>query len=370
MKFPISAGNMASTVSYLPPEMVEIIIDHCYDDFSSLLTFGLVARNWLGPSRYHAFHLDSPRIRISHEAKAEAFIVLLDSPYSTFPKFLHVLWLAGEIPYSLKNPVAFIDAIVARLQVRSLIILGSISSAMSIFPLLRGHFSTVVYLKLKLNGYSMSLNDALAFICSFPMLETLILTGSYTAPTATVGESLQPISLPPKLQSLCISMSYGTDEILHRLFDRPDPESSKYTCATLRHLTCTVNSATCGMWSVLQENMQLIHFSATLDLTGLEEIRSISLSAPYTHPIRWICDVLATSTSTHLEEINIVLHTYTPTELDPWKAFDQFLVSPKFAHLKRVTIRTASHHAVDVEKGFSGCKSRGILCMKTWPLCW
>lgn len=51
----IPNSNLTVTKPCLFPELVELVIDHLFDDKATLSTCSLVARSWLSPSQYHLF---------------------------------------------------------------------------------------------------------------------------------------------------------------------------------------------------------------------------------------------------------------------------------------------------------------------------
>lgn len=344
----------------LPLEMVETIIDHCHDNTKLLGITSLVCKTWLPPSRFHLFS-ESRSSRVSRD-NCSNFIQLLQAPHSTLPAFFHNLWFKEDIHQSDIDSISQTFQVTKGCEIRSLAFSGWLGVDLSSVS---AGFNGITDLSFKLRTAFL---EELRFICSFPQLQTLSLSGSVAKPAkdASVDHS---IVLPTHLHTLRLRVTKGLEQVLSYIHKHTalsqlyvynvDPkdlslfqEYLQRSCPMLRHLTFEFGGYT----------------YPSLDLGCLPQLHSITVTTPYNGPLQWTGSVLQTVFSAQLQAITIVIHTYSKDPLvnEPWGGFDQLLVSERFPSLRVLTVMTGTRHGREVEKGLPGCRARGVLLVKTW----
>ncbi|KAJ7618155.1 hypothetical protein DFH06DRAFT_1342688 [Mycena polygramma] len=248
----------------IPAELSDSIVDHLKYDTSALTTCSLLSRQWLPRSRYYIFSSvsfsigrDVSRPRTGQQ-RVDEFISILDSPLATFIPYVEEVKLTHHLDGLVRPPIEILANLHNRgirsthtylwnVQTGSLImppgeILFSLHARgiqpTRIYLDCERHFftlppdgpsafaSSLVHLDLELRRTCFSLGIIVDYICAFPLLESLKLTGPPTYIDLTPPKSS---ALPPRLHTLHTDQSVITDWILSL---DPIPVHIKTVCFT------------------------------------------------------------------------------------------------------------------------------------------
>ena len=192
----------------LPPEMHDFIVDFLHDERAALNACCLVSKSWVPRTRRHLF----------------AHIEFQDDPPSIFP------WMT-TFPDPSNSPAH---------STRSLVIRGSLATAAPCVSWIRA-FSSIVRLHLDfdgshltpLHGFSHTLkslhlnyraplppSEIFGFVCSFPLLEDLLLAP--LCDNATVHEWSVPSTSSKFTGTLRLRTLFSVDPIIRYLMELPD----------------------------------------------------------------------------------------------------------------------------------------------------
>ncbi|KAJ6460064.1 hypothetical protein C8R47DRAFT_1059102 [Mycena vitilis] len=199
----------------IPGEIVDSIIDHLKSDTYALPTCSLLSRQWLPRSRYILFASVSFSIGRGNSDGADKlgrFLDLLDSPLATFVPYVEEV----KLSYRMDGLAGSSSQILASLHDRGV-------RAARLYLDCERHFYTLpsqglpafatslVHLDLEMTGNRVALDIIVDYICAFPRLESLRLTGPPKSMDHTPPGS---IALPPRLHTLYTNHPLIVDWIL------------------------------------------------------------------------------------------------------------------------------------------------------------
>ena len=193
---------------FLPPEILDLIVDHLHDEPTTLRECCLVSKSWIPRTRAHIFdHVELSLTRPALKRWTQTFPDPSNSP-ARYTRSLHLSNLRTitvEIPDVLPQIRSF-DHIVE---------LTVVTDVGDFFTQLRGLSPNLKYLHIS-HGVA-PLSDVLDFICSFPLLEDLVLH-YLTTNGNTDGWDALPTS--PKFTG-SFRWSCSDRDIVHKLLGLP-----------------------------------------------------------------------------------------------------------------------------------------------------
>ncbi|KAJ7035225.1 hypothetical protein C8F04DRAFT_1182633 [Mycena alexandri] len=181
-----------------PPELVDTVIDFCYDDPAALASCGLVCRDWLPASRYHIFSavLLTPQ-------NAPAFLELISHSTTIAPLVCDVelRFTAGSsMPHLQLAPILMrlphtthLTLCPKRDEVVRPLCTSSLAHALLTLPL--------VHLKFDFRSRFESLEQIIDCVCLCAQLESLELGGSWMR----TGDFSAPPLMSRKLHTLTLT---------------------------------------------------------------------------------------------------------------------------------------------------------------------
>ena len=196
----------------LPSELLDLIVDHLHDEPNALKACCVVDKSWIPRARKHLFShvgFHAPKFRI------ESWRKTFPDPSNSPAHYTHSLSVCGlsEVTAADGDVGGWISTFrnVTRLRLRSLHEDDYRTSL-----LFRGLSPIVRSLHLS----SITLSEAFDLICSFPLLEDLVLIdfGSWS----DAGRWDIPLTSPKLTGSLDLSMVRGIRPAARRLLDLPD----------------------------------------------------------------------------------------------------------------------------------------------------
>ena len=201
-------------VCSLPPEMLDVVVDHLYDQPTTLRACCLVSKSWVPRSRIHLFaHVEfnasGPSIRLWTAAFPDPF----NSPahYTRILRVINIGFIAGT-----KNDVtpwirAFHNVVHLHVETKG----WSGPDWASHVPF---HGLSPAIRSLHLESPYTQPSIIFELICSFSLLEDLTLLALFPAPPR--DEWITPLTFPRLTGSLLLSGS--TSPITRRLLDLPN----------------------------------------------------------------------------------------------------------------------------------------------------
>ena len=200
----------------LPPEILDIVIDHLHDEQTALRACCLVSKSWVPRSRMHLF----ARLEFTHKS-VEPWMKAFPDPLNSPAHYTRILTLRGHQLVAVAGPVPRIRAFPFRNLVHLSIHSesnGSGGNRVSLVPF-HGLSPTVKSLRLALSYAQPS--EVLGLICSFPVLEDLEL---FVFGYRNGVDGWTPPSTSPRLTGALQlhSMDGGIGPITGRLLDLPN----------------------------------------------------------------------------------------------------------------------------------------------------
>ncbi|KAJ6485441.1 hypothetical protein C8R47DRAFT_1216992 [Mycena vitilis] len=203
----------------IPLEMVEAIIDHMKSDTAALRACGLLSRQWLPRTRYILFSAISFSIHGRHcgtptgLSKLNQFLSVLESSLATFVPYVEEVKLihhADEL--GLPQPGEILATLYAR-GIRPTRLFLDPSRHFFNLPLEGppAFSSSLLHLQLEMNTNYIALDIIVDYICAFPLLETLKITG---CPKGIIPTQPKSWTLPSRLHTLHTDHHLMTDWIL------------------------------------------------------------------------------------------------------------------------------------------------------------
>lgn len=154
---------------YIPPELVDQIIDHLHNDLKSLNACALTARDWLPSARYHRFH----SIRFHSAKKIDSFHQFSQVAPGILPCYQEAVICdnSGYVPASILEAAANACLTLPNLQ-RIKFNNRIYASTPRVIAILSPIASKITTLNLSATLFASS-NDFWPLICSFPNLNTV-----------------------------------------------------------------------------------------------------------------------------------------------------------------------------------------------------
>jgi len=214
-----SSGLMQTAMPYsLPPEILDIVIDHLHDEPTALRACCLVSKSWVPRSRTHLFaHVELTDTSV--EPWMKAFPDPLNSPaHYTRTLTIHDHQLIAVVGPVVANRICtFPFHNVVHLNIHSRFI-GSDGDRIPLVPF-HGLSPTIRSLRLELSHARPS--EALGLMCSFPLLEDFAFQdlGQWNG-----AEGWTPPSTSPRLTGTLElrSVIRGIGHVTHQLLDLPN----------------------------------------------------------------------------------------------------------------------------------------------------
>jgi hypothetical protein len=202
---------------YLPPEILDSIVDLLHDDPKTLKNCCLASKSWVPRTRMHLF----ARIVFKCPAHLKSWKESFPDPENSPAHHTRSLIV------NVRNPrvVTTVDAneggwVLTFSNVERLELRGRISdSALDLVPF---HNFSPVLKSLCLVFRSISLSKVINLICSLPLLEDLNLKIGEVDITDGDSTALRPSTSPPLTGTLTLSLQTGLDRITRRLLDLPN----------------------------------------------------------------------------------------------------------------------------------------------------
>ncbi|KAJ7609866.1 hypothetical protein FB45DRAFT_339960 [Roridomyces roridus] len=203
---------------YIPPEIVDFIIDELWDDKPALKTCSCVYRDWLPRSRRYLFA--SVTLRVDWYAgvsKMDTFLSLISSPLATFLPYIDEVrlthkWNARDDGSPMLSPGDTLAALQIRGVRPSRLYLDCrsyLSHPPAGTPALT---SSVLHLAIQMEGNYVALDSIANYVCSFPLLQSLKIVGR---PSDVNGFSHPAVlTLPSQLHTFYTSHKSFTDWLL------------------------------------------------------------------------------------------------------------------------------------------------------------
>ncbi|KAF8880659.1 hypothetical protein BD779DRAFT_1548254 [Infundibulicybe gibba] len=334
------------SISFLPSEIIDLVIDQLEGDRAALKFCSLVCRSWLPRTRHHLF--SSLNIR----TRPTPALDLLQSPLGTIHPHVQRLKLC-IVPSNTAQMVACVQEVDAG-SMLSFLRMKTLSGAglTLVDPSLQGVLLTLKGLRhLKLQHFRFKdIDSGIRLLASLPLLESLVLYGVDLGGRAdscsdedqdALMHSLPP---PPNLRRLFI----GTIEIPHEL---------RWLSAHPTHQLTTLHlhNITSGSLPIILDYLRLSYqlqclsfdfcrwdtaevlqrtLMARIDLRSQKDLRCIRLNSTYVVPL--LCDLLPRIRSQHMEELAMSAGGYPGYPV--WADLRDILVSPVFGRLKRVYV--------------------------------
>lgn len=101
--------RIAPQADAVPPELVDRVIDHLFDDNFSLAACALVCKDWLPASRYHLFRVINLQIPQSGEPVFQDFAQFLQDTPSVRPLVRELRWAKPRHSAYLDTPCAVLS---------------------------------------------------------------------------------------------------------------------------------------------------------------------------------------------------------------------------------------------------------------------
>ena len=203
--------------TYIPPELVDQIIDHLCNDPKSLNACALTARNWVSSARFHRFH----SIRFHSAKKIDSFHQLSKEAPGLLPYYQEAIICdnSGYVPASILEAAA--DACLTLPNLERIKFNNRIyASTPRVVTILSPIVAKITTLNLSGTLFASS-NDFWPLICSFPNLTTVQACG------VTYGSVEETAFLPtntyePPITTFSVSTSRQGFAIEH-LINPPFP---------------------------------------------------------------------------------------------------------------------------------------------------
>ena len=198
--------------SHLPPEILDLIVDHLHADPETLKTCCLVSKAWIHRTRRYFFKLVKIRSRSVHKWR-ENFPDPLNSPAR------HVRTLSIDLTGLISD--ADVNTLltfrnVSRLDVGTI---GRNDQTLSLVPL---HGFCPAVESLRISSSSLPSSKIFDLICSFPILQNFMFVG-YPASRLVDGRTWNTPSTSPRLTgSLTLRLMKWIGHFIFRLLNLPN----------------------------------------------------------------------------------------------------------------------------------------------------
>ncbi|KAJ7066408.1 hypothetical protein C8F01DRAFT_1248429 [Mycena amicta] len=211
------------SVHKAPPEVLNLILEHCALEKPTLFSCSLVCKAWLPSTRYHLFRKVVLHLGNAGEA---TFIALLQHPLCTFTTSVRKVWILPAQSADLSETANHNLALLHKLtSVRTLCIHDQKIVPQNTLQVISTAFSDITALTMMLRFRAFS--DAVRFMGSFPKLEDL----HFEAVRTPIGDPPpDDVLMPPNLHTLYLYSIRGHE----RWF--ADHRPSTLTTLTIDHI--------------------------------------------------------------------------------------------------------------------------------------
>ncbi|ESK89037.1 hypothetical protein Moror_13118 [Moniliophthora roreri MCA 2997] len=323
-------------IPILPQEIIDYILDHCYSDVSTIAACGLVCRAWYPASRHHLFS--------AYNISTTTAKKLLSSP----SEYVRVAPFFRELELHLEVDTQWWDDFLAVLPdyvpLRTLwIFCHGIRVSETTREKLTNTFRNITYLALiETTSLRRSLSQDVAWICSFPDLEKVYISGDHYK-----DMDIDPyqICLPKRVQELKLNTPSPATEALMRwllLHNRVPTVSSlllfRVTDDNVPNLKVYLHECR----DVLKDLMLFLYQgpsnAGVFDLSQHAALQNIYLSSNGSSSIRTLRDILSTSTGLgQMQNVLLRVSSFELAELYDWASLDK-VFSAHTAHFIEVTL--------------------------------
>jgi hypothetical protein len=186
----------ATTMTRIPAELTDRIIDFLHSDKKTLATCALVCKSWIPSSRFHLFE----KLHINHET-TRTFMDLLQSNNSTIEKYAQTLWILNW-----KRMVQLAPYLDRFLAFKSLVITGTQSDMKETHADLCLWFHGITNLDVMSFQFT-NTNCFSRFLDAFPLLELLRINLSGLSHHFPDDAQSSTISLPLRIRVLHMAIS-------------------------------------------------------------------------------------------------------------------------------------------------------------------
>ncbi|KAK7040593.1 hypothetical protein R3P38DRAFT_2895907 [Favolaschia claudopus] len=356
---------MATSTTELPLEIVELIIDHLFEDRDALETCSLVALDWVRCTRSYLFSTTV----LENTHSIHTLLELLESPLSTVAHAIRHFSIEVSFRCHFNREQANDYAPYLALMSARLPLLESLEFVQHSLGV-RSHrispevtqiflppwscfqsIGTLVFRSVETSPH------LLGFIASFPNLRALEMNGVQSSLTS-LGKQLPHIPPPCMLQNLRLSRC-AAEEVLDWLLSYASSSSTKLSTTLLQLGGISDQQITsiakylnvCG--SILQ-HLSLSFRLSDRDFLSLDFSHNVSLRYLRLEPDLYfeaVPQLLCSIASTALEQIELVMpgrlaRLYSHDEKS-WARVDRFLVGQEFDN--GLSIRVQLHRAIDEE---------------------
>ncbi|KAJ7652082.1 hypothetical protein DFH06DRAFT_1206724 [Mycena polygramma] len=363
-----------------PLEIVELVIDHLFDDRENLKTCSLVSFQWVPSSRLHLFRT----VTLLNAHSIQTLVELLESPLSTLPHAIRNIYVEVGPHYSFNRRQAedhspYLTRLSDKCCIESLEFVQhtsyrtSESSDIFLHP-----WSCFQHVRsLSLVGVLCASTNMTGFVASFPALRELkmdaLLWRHVDAELEHFGRSppIPPVHLQAVRLSRC-PLGVVLDWLLEVSGKSHNP-SSGLRCTLLELGGISDNQIdsvsrylrACG--PVLQHLSLSLRLSnqgfVPLDLSCNSNLRYVRLEPDLY--FETLPHMLCSITSASLEHVELVMPgrpaRMYPHDANRWDDLDRYLLQPRFT---RFSITVQLHKAIDEEVIMNYlplCTARGII---------
>ncbi|KAJ7902072.1 hypothetical protein B0H14DRAFT_1268911 [Mycena olivaceomarginata] len=278
--------------------------------------------------------------------RAKEFMATLRHPLCTLHAYISSLSLRQSgLSASWLNPI--IPVLVGLPNLTSLEIVAehSLISDDS-YVLFRTHFRSIRHLFLCITFATCA--DAVALICSFPLLKTLRLQGRW------IGSSPPPPSnLPATLHTLALG-GFLEDVLAWLLSCPPSPAIASVQLRDVAHhefgivfkyLKFVASTLMTFQLSFLDNRSEITEefLGSTFDTVDTPELRALGVEGRLSDDVTLIVHLLSHLRTSHLEEISFTCPISVNHRRPAWAQLDTQLSLPAHACLRKVTVTTFPH---------------------------
>ena len=198
----------------LPPEILDLIVDHLHDDAITLQASCLVSKSWVPRARRYLFA--SVELHSTFGRVVDSWTALFPDPQNSPTQYTRILVIDGLPALTAVTTVAlpWIHRF-RHLVEMSVTTLGWVDTAASLTQL---HGLSPTLRSLSLRCKSLPLSEAFNLICSFPLLENLTLLHDNSWNNS---DEPAPPSTSPKFTG-SLNLNGGNPSIIRRLLRLPN----------------------------------------------------------------------------------------------------------------------------------------------------
>ncbi|KAJ6500144.1 hypothetical protein C8R47DRAFT_283913 [Mycena vitilis] len=346
----------------LPDELAELIIDRC-EDRPTLSSCSLVCKAWHTRARFRLFSAPIEVVDLPGVARVKAFIATLQHPLCTLHPYIRSLSIRqSSSNAAILNPLIPVLVGLSNLTYLEIVAANALPSddAQALF---RSSFRSLQHLRLRMTFATCT--DAVALICSFPLLETLRLHARW------IGSSLPPsATLPTNLHTL--DLDGLLDDMLAWLLScPPSPTVSSVQLRdvaagelgiVLKYVRFVAPTLATFKLSFIDIRSELNFLETNFDtIQGAHGLKVLEIEGRQSNDVSLVVHLLSRLEASNLEEVSFTsLVSVNPRRL-AWRELDHRLSSPAYALLRKVTVTTLPHLRPAVELQLPRLNERHIL---------